>query len=430
VLYLENHSFDNVLGFWCNQNPGRCPAGGMPSSVTLSNGAVVTPGTDPDTVPNVNHSVAAQVAAMNGGQMNGWQNIPHGTCSAKTSYRCISGYQPGQIPNLTALAQNFAISDKTFSMANSPSWGGHLYAVTANMDGFLGDNPNPLPGVSPGPGWGCNSNKVTKWVPPAQPSKSPVRVPSCIPDYALQRSFGGAFERTPVPYVPTILDRLSAAKLSWAIYGAPTSQPTASGYIWNICTALAECLYGGQAQSVIDAGNFRPAALLGALPSFSIVTPGGAANEILSSCHNGYSMTACDNWVGQLVSAVENGPAWRSTAIFITFDDCGCFYDQVPPPKAPDGTQEGPRTPLIIVSPYAKPGYTDNRTSSFAGILAFTEHTFGLAPLGPNDSQAYDFSNAFNYAQAPRRPVPMVVRKLPWSARHIRVTPAMLNDAT
>jgi hypothetical protein len=66
---------------------------------------------------------------MNGGRMNGWENIPGGSCSAKNSYRCISGYQPGQIPNLTSLAQNFAISDRTFSMANSPSWGGHLYAA-------------------------------------------------------------------------------------------------------------------------------------------------------------------------------------------------------------------------------------------------------------------------------------------------------------
>src|SRR5215471_16688309 len=64
VIYLENHSFDNVLGFWCDDHPGRCPDGGMPSSVTLSNGAVVTPHTDPDTVPNVNHNVAAQVAAI------------------------------------------------------------------------------------------------------------------------------------------------------------------------------------------------------------------------------------------------------------------------------------------------------------------------------------------------------------------------------
>src|SRR5215472_1314196 len=47
ILYLENHAFDNVLGYWCNSQPGRCPAGGMPASVTLSNGTVVTPGVTP-----------------------------------------------------------------------------------------------------------------------------------------------------------------------------------------------------------------------------------------------------------------------------------------------------------------------------------------------------------------------------------------------
>ncbi len=113
------------------------------------------------------------------------------------------------------------------------------------------------------------------------------------------------------------------------------------------------------------------------------------------------------------MQSVENSPDWSSTAVFITFDDCGCFYDQVPPPKAPDGTQEGPRMPLIIVSPYAKPGYTDTTPASFASILAYTEHTFGLPPLEENDAQAYDFSGAFNYSQAPLRSARMVTRPLP-----------------
>src|SRR5262252_4945748 len=64
VIYLENHSFDNVLGFWCDDHPARCPDGGMPSSVRLSNGAVVTPHAMPDTVPNVDHTVPSQLAAM------------------------------------------------------------------------------------------------------------------------------------------------------------------------------------------------------------------------------------------------------------------------------------------------------------------------------------------------------------------------------
>jgi len=102
VIYLENHSFDNVFGFWCDVNPRRCPDGGMPSSVTLSNGAVVTPTVTPDTIPAVNHSVASQLAAMNiqNGKplMNGWQNIQNGQCSAP-KYQCISGYQSGSKPN-------------------------------------------------------------------------------------------------------------------------------------------------------------------------------------------------------------------------------------------------------------------------------------------------------------------------------------------
>jgi hypothetical protein len=69
VIYLENHSFDNLLGFWCDTQRGRCPDGGMPSSVRLSNGAVVTPSTARDTVPTVDHSVAARPLRSTAG---GW----------------------------------------------------------------------------------------------------------------------------------------------------------------------------------------------------------------------------------------------------------------------------------------------------------------------------------------------------------------------
>jgi phospholipase C len=141
-------------------------------------------------------------------------------------------------------------------------------------------------------------------------------------------------------------------------------------------------------------------------------------------------MAAGDNWIGQAAAAVMNGPQWSSTALFITYDDCGCFYDQVRPGINPDGTPQGPRTPLVIVSPYARAGYTDTTPATFAGILAFTEHTFGLAPLNANDRGAYDFRNAFNYAQPPLRPVHMMMRPLPPWATHLHLTPAMRNDPT
>jgi phospholipase C len=424
VIYLENHSFDNVLGYWCNAHPGRCPAGGMPSSVKLSNGVTVTPSVATDRVVNVDHSVASQVAAIDGGKMDGWQNILNHSCDAATGYRCISGYQPGQIPNITTLAQNFAISDETFSFADSPSWAGHMAMVAASTDHFYGDNPIPAKGVPPKTGWGCDSDKVTPWTGPTGLTQN---VPSCIPDPTLGLPNGGAFRQTPVAYIPTIMDRLNTTStLSWKIYGALKG---ATGYgLWNICPTFAECLDTPQNANLVSDAQFSKDAATGKLPSFSVVTPGGA--DFLNSCHNGTSMTACDNWVGTLVGDVQRSRNWASTAIFITWDDCGCFYDHVTPPVEPDGTQEGPRMPMIIVSPFARPGFTDPTPTTFAGILAYTEHTFGLTNLNANDGGAYDFSNAFNYAQAPLKPARMVQRPLPAWAKHIRVTPAMANDPT
>lgn len=420
LINLENHSFDNVLGYWCDANPGRCPDGGMPTSVTLSDGSVVTPTVSPDKIPGVAHSVAAQQAAMNiqqgVPQMNGWQNV--NGCSASSNYQCISGYEPSQIPNITTLAQTFAISDRTFSMVDSPSWGGHLYAVMASQDGFTGDNPGPTSGVPAGPGWGCDSDKVARWV---SPTGGVQHIPSCIPDYQLGLANGGAFEPTPAAYHATIFDELDSANLSWKIYGA--ANPGDVGYTWSICPSIAECLYTNQRQQLVDASQFISDANSGGLPAFSVVVGGAADPSIAaSSCHNGLSMTACDNYVGQLVSAAETGPEWSSTAIFLTFDDCGCFYDQVAPSVNPDNTQEGPRLPLIIVSPYARAGYTDTTSATFAGILAYVEHNFNLSPLSPNDLGAYDFSNAFNYAQTPLTPVRLSQRPLPASARHISLS--------
>lgn len=428
VIYLENHSFDNILGFWCDRHPGRCPAGGMPASVALSNGATVTPSTAPDVVPNVRHQTSDQASAIDGGKMDGWWQIPG--CGAP-SYACISGYRPGHIPNTTLLAQDFAISDATFSMQDSPSFFGHLYSIAASTDGFTGNNP-PI-GSKPGNGWGCDSGKKTTWAPsPGAPLQT---VPACVPDPALTGpgglplANGGAAAPTPVRYVPTILDSLNHARLTWRIYGANCTAETVNAqgldtctasngqYVWSVCPSFAEYLYTAQCNGTLNAAGdglvpdnqFTADATGGNLPAFSLVTTG----NFTTSEHNGASMTAGDNWLGQLVSAVMNGPQWDSTAIFITWDDCGCFYDQVVPGTNPDGTAQGPRVPLVIVSPYAKAGYTDTTPTTFAGILAYTEQNFGLAPLRVNDAQAYPFTNAFDYSQTPLPGARMATRPVP-----------------
>jgi phospholipase C len=236
----------------------------------------------------------------------------------------------------------------------------------------------------------------------------------------------GAFKPTLVRYVPSIFDRLDAARLPWKIYG--TTESATGNYAWSICPSLADCLYTSQDHNLVPSSRFVPDARAGNLPAYSVVVPG--SGTVIYSQHNTQSMAAGDNWIGQVAAAVMNGPQWSSTALFITYDDCGCFYDHVRPGVNPDGTLQGPRAPLVIVSPYARSGYTDTAATTFAGILAFTEHTFSLAPLNANDRDAYDFSHAFNFSQAPLRPAHMVRRPLaPW-ARRLHLTPAMLNDPT
>ena len=429
VIYLENHSFDSVLGFWCDVHPARCPNGGMPATVKLSNGAVVKPTVDPDTVPNTNHNGPSQVTAMDDGKMDGWDKIkPNANmigCGEQYSYSCVSGYKPRQIPNFATLAAKFAISDMTFSMSDSPTWEGHIYAVAASTDGFWGTIPTPLKGTHGVGGWGCDSKRLANWFSPAGRK---YREPSCIPDFSLGLANGGAFKPTRVKYIPTIMDRLNKARRTWKIYGAVKGE---AGYgEFDICPTFAQCVYTAQDKHLVDDDRFAPDIANGHLPNFSVITPGGHTSR--DSCHNKLSMTVCDNWIGKLVGEVEHSRYWKSSAIFITFDDFGGFYDQVYPGTNtnPDGTQQGPRTPLFIVSPYAKPGYTDTTHTTFSGILAFVEHNFGLRPLGKNDAHAYDFHNAFDYSQAPLPPVRMVKRPLPPSAARIRITPDLAGDPT
>jgi hypothetical protein len=189
-------------------------------------------------------------------QMNGWQNV--GGCSAATGYQCISGYEPSQVPNLTTLAQTFAMSDMTFSMVDSPSWGGHLYAAMASTDGFTGDIPWLAGNRKVGPGWGCDSDRVESWIAPTG-GREPV--PSCVPDYSLHLAHGGAFMETPVAYHASIFDRLDSARLSWRIYGATASSGgpgNAGGYGWSICPSLAECLYTSQRNNLVNNSQFSP----------------------------------------------------------------------------------------------------------------------------------------------------------------------------
>jgi Phosphoesterase family len=419
IIYQENHSFDNVLGKLCVLD-NRC--NGATTGV-LPDGQVIPLRRASDIVEKVEHLSGGQRTAIDDGKMDGFSKI--GGCGPANHYQCYTQYHPSQVPNLSALARHFNISDRTFSMSPISSWGAHLELVAQTLDGFIHhvpqDIPKGLPGQTVGPGWGCDSNKDVSWQP--SPTAATQLVPSCVPDYSLDPAlypFGGAYKATPVKHVPTIMDRLDAAGLSWRLYA--TGGPGGSPYGWAICPTFAGCLYTAQHNNQMPSEQVISDAQAGTLPNFSVVLP---SNE--NSQHNGDSMLQGDNWIGSVVSAIQDGVQWPSTAIFITYDDCGCFYDHGPPPSG-----WGIRVPMVIVSPWAKPGHRDPRRASFSSMLAFTEHNFGLPPLTSRDAPAYDYQYSFDFTAPPslaktrltHSPIPA------WEARRIKKHPADPDDPT
>jgi phospholipase C len=379
VILQENHTFDNVLSPLCIHDHRECDAA---SSGKNEKGETIPLSRASDFVVNVNHDQKSQLAAMDKGNMDGWERV--GGCKRD---QCYTQYEPSQIPSLAALARAGAISDAFFSRDIVPSWGGHLDFFAQTLDGFVGDNPTHASGAPPERhGWGCDSNLDGVWVDPV--THKALSEPSCIPD----KNGKGPYRPSPVPYVPTVADRLEEAGKTWGIYGAVnTNVKSQRGpYNWAICPTFAECLHGPQKADMHEAPQFISDAKEGKLPSFSIVTPSAGLSGPTSQ-HNGNSMIVGDNEIGEQVSAVQNGPDGSSTTIFIYYDDCGCFYDHVTPPKG-----LGIRLPLVVVSPYAKPGYTDHNVATSSSILAYMESVLDVSPVTEQDAGAYNFHESFS----------------------------------
>lgn len=416
IIDMENHSFDNVLGALCAQVANGTIARPQPcdgaTSGTLSGGTVIPLARASDIVPIVDHNVEAQQRSIDGGLMDGFDTQKGCTTAEHT---CVSQYDPSQIPNLAALAESYVISDRTFELSSSPSWVGHMVLAAGTQDGFQGNNPVPSTSTSlKGPGWGCDSYNDAAW----WDGTAYIMVPSCIPD----ENGAGPYRTSPVPYVPTIFDRMGDAGLSWRLYGGSGGTEGGGGYVWAICPTFYECL-SSQRTNWVPEPNVIADGAAGTLPNFSIVIPTGKVSQ-----HNKDSMTLGDNWIGSIVAAIQSGPDWPQTAIFITYDDCGCFYDHVAPPQPGWGV----RVPMVIVSPYAVPGGTDSGPATYASLLAFTEHLFGVPALADADAAAYDYAGSFDYVQPPSlAQVHMGRRAIPASERTwLEAHPADEDDPT
>ena len=108
-------------------------------------------------------------------------------------------------------------------------------------------------------------------------------------------------------------------------------------------------------------------------------------------------------WVTYVVDSIMKSPYWNSTAIILTWDDYGGFYDHVPPPPI-DKYGLGFRMPAIIISPYATPGFIDHSRYQFESMLKFIEWRFNIPSLTNRDRNANNILDAFNFSQKPQSP--------------------------
>lgn len=195
--------------------------------------------------------------------------------------------------------------------------------------------------------------------------------------------------------LPSLPDRLEEAGLSWKNYG---------GYAFKYIKRLKNSKLN------VPSEHFVQDAKAGTLPTVSWLYA-GETNTLYGdlSEHPIGNITKGMEWTTQQIQAVVDGGLWENTAVFITWDDWGGWYDHVAPKeveKWTDGTQfrYGPRVPCLVLGAYAKAGYVSKQIRSHVSLLKFCETTFGLKSLTKRDKAADDMSDCFDFGQKPLPP--------------------------
>lgn len=288
------------------------------------------------------HSASRATAAIDGGAMDDFD--PLGQVQ----------YRHSDIPTFWAYAKHYGLGANFFSDAPTSSTPNHIAMIAAQTGG---DDATLHV-------FGCHSP---------------------LNDVVLESNDDGDESYgTPCYNIKSLPEELDKAGLSWKMYGAQTS--------WDpvlFVKSLEKTPKLAATQIITDAQNNQ-------LPDVSFVTP----DTRPQSDHPPEPAQPAENFVASIVNAIMKSPEWRSTAIFLTWDDFGGFYDHIAPPKV-GGASLGPRVPLIVISRYAKPGYISTSQGEFASFDKFIEKVFGLPSLGQRDALASTSSlmNFFDFTK-------------------------------
>ena len=291
-----------------------------------------------------------------------------------------------------ALAETYTFGDRMFQTNQGPSFPAHQFLISGTSapsapnapmsDFFVAENP--IPQMQAGDDTGCT----------APPNISVALIdPSGVESQFIYPCFDHA----------TLTDLLNANQMTWKYY-APLAGSiwTAPNAIKHMCvpdTAGTKCIGSDWTTNVV----LKPSQILtdvggGHLAAVTWVIPTGQNSD-----HPGLNDGSGPSWVASVVNAIGSSPFWANTAIVITWDDWGGWFDHVPPPSIYNSYEYGFRVPLIVVSPYAKAKYISHVTHDFGSILKFVETTFNLPVVNSAyaDARADDLSDCFNFNQTP-----------------------------
>ncbi|MBV9647635.1 MAG: hypothetical protein JO043_09240 [Candidatus Eremiobacteraeota bacterium] len=341
---------------------------------------------------DIDHSHRAFETMYDGGKMDG-ANLEYVTCrtpappgteTVATPAPCP--YQnpqygfvpPDQEPEYFTLAQQYTFGDRMFQTNEGPSFPAHQYLIAGTSEPAIGsdllasENPEIIdPTPTPGPA-GCE--------------------PPAFDTVAMIDPHGSETTRMPPCFDhPTVLDLLDKHRVTWKYY-APSI-----GSIWTGPDAIRHTRFSADwANVIIPETNVFSDIASGNLAGVAWVIPNGPQSD-----HANVNDGSGPSWVASIVDQIGASPFWKSTAIIITWDDWGGWYDHVPPYKLYNSYEYGFRVPLIVVSPYARAAYVSHVDHDFGSILHFIEDNFQLGSLGYADARADDLIDCFNFAQSP-----------------------------
>jgi phospholipase C len=274
------------------------------------------------------------------------------------------------------MARQYTFADRMFQTNSGPSAPAHQYitsgtSLASTSSSLLAAENGDSPGGGPTAGCDAPAGTTTPLIDPGTGDET-------------QRA-GPCFDH------PTLFDLLDTRGVSWRYYVANLGPG-----LWNAPDAIRHIRYGPDYGNVsAPSANVLSDIQTGKLAQVSWVMPTAAASD-----HSRSTDGSGPAWVASVVNAIGTSKYWNDTAIFITWDDWGGWYDHVAPPQY-NAYELGFRVPLIVVSPYARSGYVSHVRHEFGSILKFTEGTFALGSLGYTDARADDLSDCFDFTQAP-----------------------------